>query len=46
MPILNLTELSRGEVRVEGRIAADDPLWEGSGLVLLEPLQPLGSSQI
>ena len=28
MPILSLAELSRGEVRVEGGIAADDPLWE------------------
>ena len=45
MPILSLVELARGEVRVEGGIAADDPLWEGSGLVLLEPLRVSGRAQ-
>lgn len=38
MLTLNLPSVSRGEVTVEGAIAAADPLWEGTGLTLLEPL--------
>jgi uncharacterized protein len=39
MPILSLTAIARGETRVEEGVSPDDPLWEGSGLVLLEPLR-------
>lgn len=39
MPILNLTEVSRGEARVDGEISPDDPLWEGSAVTLAEPLR-------
>lgn len=39
MPILNLTELARGDVRVDGEISPEDPLWEGSAAVLSEPLR-------
>lgn len=39
MPILNLVEVSRGETRVSGEIAPDDPLWDGSDLHLAEPLR-------
>ena len=38
MPILSLLAVSRGESRVKGGISPDDPLWEGSGFTLLEPL--------
>lgn len=36
---LNLAAVSRGAVRVQGEIARDDPVWEGTGLTLLEPLR-------
>ena len=39
MPILSLAEVSRGEARVDGEILPDDPLWEGSGVQLAEPLR-------
>jgi uncharacterized protein len=39
MPILSLTELSRGEGRVVDGISPDDPLWEGLEIVLLEPVR-------
>jgi uncharacterized protein len=39
MLTLNLPAVARGEVRVEGEIAPDDPLWEGLGVVLREPLR-------
>lgn len=39
MPILNLVEVSRGETRVSGEIAPEDPLWDGSDLHLDEPLR-------
>lgn len=39
MPILSLLELSRGERRVEALISPEDPLWEDSAVVLLEPLR-------
>lgn len=48
MPILDLTEVYRGEARFEGELRPDDPLWEGTGLKLKEPLrleltaQPVG----
>lgn len=35
---LSLLAVARGEVRVRGEIPADDPLWEGTGLTLREPL--------
>ena len=35
---LNLSELSRGEVRVQGEVSPDDPLWEQAELHLAEPL--------
>lgn len=38
MLILSLTAVSRGEVEIRGEIAVDDPLWEGTGLDLREPL--------
>lgn len=39
MSILDLTEVYRGEARFEGELRPDDPLWEGSGLQLMEPLR-------
>jgi uncharacterized protein len=39
MPILSLVEVSRGETRLESEISADDPLWEGAGFDLLQPLR-------
>lgn len=39
MPILSLVEVSRGEVRVEGELSPDDPLWDGSDLRLEAPLR-------
>lgn len=35
---LSLTAVHRGEVRVGQRVAPDDPVWEGSGIALREPL--------
>ena len=35
---VSLSALDRGEVRVREQVAADDPMWEGSGLTLAEPL--------
>ena len=40
MPILSLSELSRGEGRVDDGIPPDDPLWEGLAIVLLEVSTP------
>ncbi len=48
MPTLSLAAVSRGEVEVRDEVAPDDPLWEGTGLELREPLrfelkaQPVG----
>ena len=48
MPTLSLAAVSRGEVEVRDEVAPDDPLWEGTGLTLREPLrmelraQPVG----
>jgi uncharacterized protein len=39
MPILSLMAVSRGAARIEEGIAPDDPLWEGSEIVLLDPLR-------
>jgi uncharacterized protein len=39
MPTLNLAAVSRGEVDVRDEVAPDDPLWEGTGLALREPLR-------
>ena len=39
MPILSLTEVARGEARVDGEISPDDPLWEGAAVKLAEPLK-------
>lgn len=39
MLTLSLAAVSRGEVRVEGEISPDDPMWEGTGLALGEPLR-------
>jgi uncharacterized protein len=36
---LSLTAVSRGEVPVEGEVAPDDPVWEGPGLALIEPVR-------
>ena len=36
---LSLAEVARGEVRVRGTIAPDDPLWEGTRVALREPLE-------
>ena len=36
---LNLAALDRDEVRLREEIAADDPMWEGSGVNLVEPLE-------
>jgi uncharacterized protein len=36
---LSLTAVSRGEVRVRGEIATDDPVWNDTGVVLAEPLE-------
>lgn len=35
---LSLTAVGRGEVRVRGEIAPDDPLWEDAAVTLREPL--------
>ncbi len=35
---VSLTALDRGEVTVREQVAADDPMWEGAGLTLAEPL--------
>ena len=35
---LSLTAVSRGEVRVEGAVAPDDPIWEDTDLALAEPM--------
>ena len=35
---LSLTAVSRGEVPVEGDVAPDDPVWEGTDLALIAPL--------
>lgn len=39
MLTLSLAEVSRGEVRVRGEIPPDDPLWDGTGVALREPLR-------
>jgi uncharacterized protein len=39
MPILTLAAVARGALRVQGEISPQDPLWEGSGLELVEPLR-------
>lgn len=36
---LSLTAVSRGEVRVRGAVAADDPMWTGQDPELREPLE-------
>ena len=36
---VNLAALDRGEVRVHEQVAADDPMWDGSGVNLVEPLE-------
>lgn len=36
---LSLTAVSKGEVRVEGAVSPDEPLLEGLGLTLREPLR-------
>ncbi len=36
---LNLAALDRDEVRIREEIAADDPMWEGSDVNLVEPLK-------
>lgn len=36
---LSLTAVARGEQRIDGVIAPDDPLWADTGLALLEPLR-------
>ena len=36
---LSLPAVERGEVRVVGEIAPDDPLWNGTGMTLAEPLR-------
>lgn len=47
MPILSLTEVSRGGARVDGEISPDDPLWEGSAVKLAEPLKvQLGAQSV
>jgi uncharacterized protein len=38
MLTLNLPAVARGEVRVEGEISPEDPLWDGLELELREPL--------
>ena len=35
---LSLAAVSRGEVRVQGEIDPEDPIWEGLTLSLAEPL--------
>lgn len=37
--ILNLAGVARGPVRVRGEIAPDDPIWEGAGITLAQPLR-------
>lgn len=40
MLLLDLVRLSReGSLRIEGQIPPDDPLWEGTGIRLKEPLR-------
>jgi uncharacterized protein len=39
MPILSLTEVSRGETRFTGAVSPEAPLWEGSDVRLQEPLR-------
>ena len=36
---LNLAALDREEVRIRQTVAADDPMWEGSDVNLVEPLE-------
>jgi uncharacterized protein len=36
---VNLAALDRGEVRIHQQVAADDPMWDGSGVNLVEPLE-------
>lgn len=36
---LSLTAVSRGEVRVRGEIAPDDPVWNDASVELAEPLE-------
>ena len=36
---LNLAALDREEVRIRETVAADDPMWEGSDVNLVEPLE-------
>jgi uncharacterized protein len=36
---VNLAALDRGEVRIHEQVAADDPMWDGSGVNLVEPLE-------
>lgn len=36
---LSLAAVNRGEVRVRGEIPPDDPLWDGAGVALREPLR-------
>lgn len=35
---LSLTAVSRGQVEIEGAIAPDDPIWEGTGLAFTQPV--------
>lgn len=35
---LSLAAVSRGEVRIQGEVSPEDPMWEGTGLALREPL--------
>lgn len=35
---VSLSALDRGEVNVREQVASDDPMWEGSGLTLAQPL--------
>ena len=36
---LNLADVDRGEVRIHHEVPADDPIWEGSDVRLVEPLE-------
>jgi uncharacterized protein len=36
---VNLAALDRDEVRIHEQVAADDPMWDGSGVNLVEPLE-------
>jgi uncharacterized protein len=39
MPILSLSALARGEVRIREEIPADDPIWLDSGIELQAPVR-------